>query len=80
MPFACLIFALIGVPLGIQTQRSSSSIGLGISVVIIFTYYAIMSTTMALGQGGTLPAPVAVWIPNILGLAGGIYLVLRAAK
>ena len=80
VPFACLIFALIGVPLGMQTQRSSSSIGLGISVVIIFTYYAIMSMTMALGQGGTLPAAVAVWIPNVLGLAVGIYLVLRAAK
>ena len=80
VPFACFIFSLIGVPLGIQRQRSSSSIGLGISVIVIFAYYAIMSMTMALGQGGTLPAVVAVWIPNFLGLAVGFYFVLRASK
>ena len=80
VPFACFIFSLIGVPLGIQRQRSSSSIGLGISVIVIFANYAILSMTMAQGQGGTLPAVVAVWIPNALGLAAGLYLVHRAAK
>jgi len=80
VPFACFIFALIGVPLGIQRQRSSSSIGLGISVIVIFAYYAVMSMTMALGQGGTLPAAVAVWIPNLLGLTAGVFLVHRASK
>lgn len=80
VPFACFIFSMIGVPLGIQSQRSSSSIGLGISVIVIFAYYAVMSMTMALGQGGTLPAYIAVWIPNILGMIAGIYLVHRASK
>lgn len=80
VPFACFIFSLIGVPLGIQRQRSSSSVGLGISVIIIFAYYAIMSVAMALGQGGTLPPMTAVWIPNILGLVTGLYLVRRASK
>ena len=49
-------------------------------MIVIFAYYAIMSMTMALGQGGTLPALVAVWIPNLLGLAAGVYLVHRASK
>ena len=80
VPFACFIFSLIGVPLGIQRQRSSSSIGLGISVIVIFAYYAVMSMTMALGQGGTLPAAIAVWIPNFLGLIAGAALVYRASK
>lgn len=80
VPFACFIFAMIGVPLGIQRQRSSSSVGLGISVIVIFAYYAIMSMAMALGQGGTLPAFTAVWIPNFLGIIVGVFLVLRASK
>jgi lipopolysaccharide export system permease protein len=80
VPFACLIFSMIGVPLGIQRQRSSSSIGLGISVIVIFTYYSIMSMAMALGQGGTLPAYVAVWIPNVLGILAGIFFIFRASK
>jgi len=80
VPFACFIFSMIGVPLGIQRQRSSSSVGLGISVIVIFAYYAIMSMAMALGQGGTLPAFTAVWIPNFLGIIVGAFLVLRASK
>lgn len=80
VPFACFIFALIGVPLGIQRQRSSSSIGFGISVVVIFIYYAIMSMAMALGQGGTLPAFIAVWIPNVLGMLAGAFFIHQAAK
>ena len=80
VPFACLVFSMIGVPLGIQRQRSSSSIGLGISVIVIFVYYAIMSMAMALGQGGTLPALVAVWIPNVLGILAGAFFIYRAAK
>lgn len=80
VPFACLVFSMIGVPLGIQRQRSSSSIGLGISVIVIFVYYAIMSMAMALGQGGTLPALVAVWIPNVLGILAGTFFIYRAAK
>jgi len=39
IPMACFIFALIGVPLGVTGNRSSTSIGFGISVVIIFIYY-----------------------------------------
>ena len=80
VPFACFIFSMIGVPLGIQRQRSSSSIGLGISVIVIFVYYAIMSMAMALGQGGTLPAFTAVWIPNVLGILAGIFFIFRASK
>ncbi|MHC1759686.1 MAG: LptF/LptG family permease [Negativicutes bacterium] len=80
VPFACLVFSMIGVPLGIQRQRSSSSIGLGISVIVIFIYYTIMSMGMALGQGGTLPAFTAVWIPNLLGIIAGAFFIHRASK
>ena len=80
VPFACLVFSMIGVPLGIQRQRSSSSIGLGISVIVIFAYYSVMSMSMALGQGGTLPPFTAVWIPNLLGILAGAFFIFRASK
>ena len=80
VPFACFVFSMIGVPLGIQRQRSSSSIGLGISVIVIFVYYSVMSMAMALGQGGTLPAFIAVWIPNFLGVLTGMFFIHRASK
>lgn len=80
IPMASFIFALIGTPLGLQPNRSSSSIGLGISIIVIFIYYTIMTVTTALGQGGALPAVVAAWIPNIVGIIAGILLIRKASR
>ncbi len=79
IPMASFVFALIGTPLGLQPHRSSSSIGLGISIIIIFIYYTIMTITTALGQGGALPAVLAAWIPNIVGIIAGFFLVRKAS-
>jgi lipopolysaccharide export system permease protein len=80
IPMACFIFALIGTPLGLQPHRSSSSIGLGISIIIIFIYYSITTITTALGSGGALPAVVASWIPNFIGMLAGFFLVRKASQ
>lgn len=80
IPVASFVFALIGTPLGLQPHRSSSSIGLGLSIIIIFIYYSFMTVTTALGQGGAMPAFIAAWIPNIIGMIVGIYLIRRASK
>ena len=47
---ASFVFALVGAPLGLQKQRSSSSIGFGISILIIFIYYGVMTFAGALGK------------------------------
>lgn len=80
IPVASFVFALIGTPLGLQPNRSSSSIGLGISIIIIFVYYTIMTVFTALGQGGALPVVLAAWIPNIIGIIAGALLVRKASR
>jgi lipopolysaccharide export system permease protein len=80
IPMASFVFALIGTPLGLQPHRSSSSIGLGLSIIIIFMYYTIMTVTTALGQGGAIPAVLAAWIPNLIGMIVGVYLVRKSSK
>ncbi len=80
IPMACFIFALIGVPLGIQPHRSSSTIGFGISVLIIFIYYAIMMFSGALGKGSAIPPMLAAWTPNLIGMVAGAYLIRRASR
>ncbi len=80
LPMASFVFGLVGAPLGIQRERSSSSIGFGISVVIIFIYYAIMTFLEALGKGHVLPPVVAVWLPNLIALVCGAWLIRRTNK
>ena len=80
VPMASLIFALIGVPLGLQPTRNSSSAGFAMSVIIIFFYYALMTMANAIGRGGALSPMLAVWIPNIVGLIAGLFLIRKASR
>jgi len=80
VPMASLIFALVGVPLGLQPTRNSSSAGFAMSVIIIFCYYALMTLGNALARGGILPPMLAVWIPNIVGMVAGFVLIRRASR
>ena len=80
LPLASFIFALIGAPLGVQKQRSSSSIGFGLSVVIIFMYYAVMTLTGSIGKGHVIPPELAAWLPNLIAAAVGLFLIRRVSR
>ncbi len=80
IPMASLIFTLVGVPLGLQPNRNSSSRGFAMSIVIIFVYYSFMTMAGAVAQSGMLNPAYAVWIPNLVGLLAGILLMRRASR
>jgi lipopolysaccharide export system permease protein len=80
VPFAAVVFALIGVPLGIRPQRASGGLGLGLSIVIIFAYWVVWDYSSKIGGLGTLPPFVASWLANIMGLGIGGFLLARAPK
>ncbi len=80
VPMASLIFALVGVPLGLQPTRNSSSAGFAMSVIIIFVYYALMTMANAIGRSGALSPMLAVWIPTIVGLIAGLFLIRKASR
>lgn len=74
IPFACLILALLGGPLGTISRRSGKGVGFGISVVVVFVYYSLMIGGEMLGRSTPLPAWTTVWLPNIaLGIAALIF-------
>ena len=77
---ASFVFAMIGAPLGLQPHRSSSSIGLGISIIIIFMYYTVMTVSTALGQGGAINPMLAAWIPNLACIGAGLWLIYKASR
>lgn len=80
IPLASFVFAMIGMPLGLSPQRSSSSIGLGLSIIIIFIYYILLTISTALGKGGTVNPLLAAWIPDIIGILVGSYLVYKSSR
>ncbi len=78
IPFAGLIFVLIGAPLGSQTTRSGTGIGIGMSVVIIFLYYVLMAAGKAFAKGGYMPPFIGVWFPNFVIGAFGAWLIVKS--
>jgi lipopolysaccharide export system permease protein len=79
-PFACIIFGLIGVPLGIQPRRSGRSYGFIFSILIILAYYISLTASEILALRHTIPAFLAGWSPNLLFGGLGIYLLIKTAK
>jgi len=80
IPFACLVFAALGVPLGIHPSRAVHSRGFSISLVLIFTYYLLLTLGQNLGERGALSPAVAVWLPNASLLLVAAALLSRAAR
>ncbi|HOS42551.1 MAG TPA: LptF/LptG family permease [Armatimonadota bacterium] len=78
VPFSCLVFALIGAPLGLRHHRTSSAVGLGISLLLIIIYYFVAHYLSMLGDTGSMPAWLAAWLPNVLGAAVGVGLMIKA--
>ncbi|MDD3656674.1 MAG: LptF/LptG family permease [Atribacterota bacterium] len=79
-PLSGLIFAMMGVPLGIQIKRSTKATGIIISIALVFLYYVIYSLCRSLGRGGMVDPFISSWIPNLIFLGLGIFLVIRAEK
>lgn len=80
IPFTCFVFGMLGMPLGVRPQRTSPSVGLGISLIFILFYYVLMTVAHALGENSVLPAGFAAWLPNVVFGILGIRLVVRASR
>ncbi len=80
IPLTCMIFGLIGVPLGIQPRRSGKSYGFVLSILILLIYYISLTAFEIFAARYTLPAFLAAWAPNFLFGGFGIYLLVKSAK
>ncbi len=80
LPFSCLIFGLVGAPLGMRSPRSAKVSGAVWALPIMLGYYVIYMTMSNVAQGGGIPPALAAWLPNILGLGVGAVLIWRAAN
>lgn len=76
LPVACIMLAMVGIPLGVATRKGGKSAGYVNALFLsFFCYYLAMVTLIGLAKQKTLPVPVAIWLPNaVFGLAGLIFL------
>ena len=80
LPFACIVFTLAGLPLGVSTTRGSKSMGLVLSLVLMLVYYlAFIGGTRIAGNAQFSPF-LGAWLPNLAFAVFGIVLLARSNR
>jgi lipopolysaccharide export system permease protein len=80
IPLTCILFGIIGVPLGITSRRSGKSGGFVFAVLIILIYYVGLVLMQNFGRSGMINPYFSVWIPNIVLLIFTVYVSYKTQK
>jgi lipopolysaccharide export system permease protein len=80
IPLSCLVFALIGLPLGIRAHRSVRARGFTIGLAIVLIFYLMRLSGEALVETGRLSPVIGTWTPNAVFAFAGILLSIFSAR
>lgn len=61
---APFFFTIIGIPLGLISNRGTKSVGFAISAAVIFAFYVFLAIGINFSDKGYLPSAVSLQIPN----------------
>jgi LPS export ABC transporter permease LptG/LPS export ABC transporter permease LptF len=76
-PPACILLALLGIPLGVYSRRGGKSTAFVLTIALAFLYYMGLITMIGLARQRALPAGIAVWTPDIVFAVLGLLMLLR---
>ncbi len=78
--FACFVFVLVGIPLGIQSHRRETSAGIVVALILVMAYFGFMFLGQAMETRASAYPYLIVWIPNLLFTSAGFWLLGRADR
>ena len=79
LPFTTVLFAILGVPLGLKPARGGQSERFGVAIAFFFLYYSLMRAGEALAQRGWLDAYIAMSIPDLVFAMLALWFFIRSA-
>lgn len=77
IPFACVIFALVGCPLGLISRRGNFGVSAAISLGFYIFYWACLIGGEKLADRGFISPFLSMWLGNILIFLFGVILFVR---
>ena len=80
LPTACLVLALVGIPLGLSSKKSGKSGGFVLTILLVFAYYFVSLVGISLARQGHLTPALGAWLANIVFFAGGVFLLWQAER
>jgi len=80
LPTACLVLAMVGIPLGLSSKKSGKSGGFVLTIVLVFVYYFVSLIGVSLAKQGRVPPALGAWLANIVFFAAALFLLWQAER
>src|SRR6185503_9791624 len=80
LPTACIVLALVGIPLGLSSKKGGKSTGFVLTIILVFAYYSASLIGVSLARQGRVSPPLGVWLSDILFFLGGAFLLWQAER
>lgn len=80
LPAACLVLALVGIPLGLSAHKGGRSAGFVLTIVLVFIYYFFSLVGVSLARQGRVLPWFGVWAGNIFFFLCGLVLIWRVDR
>ncbi len=77
---ACLVFVLVGIPLGLAVPRAGVGVVASLAVFTFLFYWITLVQGEKLADRGLLPPWLGMWAANVIVGLLGIYLVVRETR
>src|SRR5712692_1853898 len=80
LPTACIVLALVGIPLGLSSTKGGKSCGFVLTILLVFLYYSISLIGVSFARQGRLSPAAGVWLADLAFLAGGVFLLWQSER
>src|SRR5450631_931310 len=80
LPTACVVLALVGIPLGLSSKKGGKSSGFVVSMLLVFLYYSVSLIGVSFAKQGRLSPAAGVWLADFVFLIGGAFLLWRSER
>jgi LPS export ABC transporter permease LptF/LPS export ABC transporter permease LptG len=77
---ACVVLALVGIPLGLSSKKGGKSAGFVLTIVLVFAYYSLSLIGVSFAREGRISPGIGVWLADVLFLIGGALLLWRVER
>lgn len=80
LPFASLVLAWVGIPLGLFTRKGGKAVGVMLAILLVFIYYVIMALGLGLAKQGRVSPELGLWAANAIFALAGAVMMLRLGR
>jgi lipopolysaccharide export system permease protein len=80
LPTACLVLAMVGIPLGLSSKKSGKSGGFVLTIALVFVYYFISLLGVSLAKQGRVGPAFGAWLANLVFFAAALFLLWQAER